>query len=191
MEFRADSLIEALGAVGEVLRDQGKPVTIVVIGGSALVLQGLAPTTRTTKDVDVMGLIVEGRLVPAEEMPPELVKAAQDVGTLLELTPDWINNGPAQQIADGLPPGFEKDLVVRTYGGLTVMVPSRFSQICLKVYAASDPSLPNKHEQDLRDIPDLDPDELMRAADWASDVRARRNPRDRVAQVVAKVLNDE
>lgn len=75
------------------------------------------------------------------------------------------------------------------YGGLVVYVPSRASLIALKMYAASDSSPSNKHEQDLDRMPDLPADEVMAAADWTNAIRQRRDLRSRIAGLVERLIS--
>jgi hypothetical protein len=179
--FAATQANELLAALGEVLADRGEHHELVVIGGTALILSGLS--SRTTKDVDVLARVDHGQLVSADPLPEAVVVAASSVAGVYDLPSDWLNSDPASQLADGLPDGFETRLERREYGGLVVLLPSRADQIALKVHAAADPSLPNKHLEDLQKI-EISTAELEGASAFAVSQRARRDPRQRVARVV-------
>lgn len=155
---------EALSTIGEVLDSRGVEIEIVAVGGGALSLLGLI--TRATKDIDIVALVRDGRLVSASVLPPELVQARNDVASLLGLPDDWLNAGPSQLLDFGLPDGFENRMVTRRYRGLTVHLASRRDQIFFKFYAAIDRGPRSKHVDDLKR---LEPThgELIAAAKWA------------------------
>jgi predicted Rossmann-fold nucleotide-binding protein len=48
------NLISALRALGEILASQGEHAAVVVVGGTALIMQGLV--ARVTRDVDVIAI---------------------------------------------------------------------------------------------------------------------------------------
>lgn len=175
---------EILGALGALLRERGHHFEIVVIGGTALLLSGLHG--RATKDVDILALRSGNDLVDATELPSELVLASEEVGRIYGLAPDWFNPDPSNQLAEGLPGGFVRRLQRFDFGGLVVHVPDRLDQIALKVHAAADPSLPNKHMDDLR-IMNPTEDELLTASDFALSQRGRRNVRARVSRVIEEL----
>ncbi|HEY4057257.1 MAG TPA: DUF6036 family nucleotidyltransferase [Kofleriaceae bacterium] len=154
---------EALGALGELLRDRHQTFDVVVVGGGGLVLARLID--RATKDIDVVALRVEDVLKSAEPLPKELVEAVTEVSALLDLAPDWLNNGPASTLRFGLPEGFLGRCEQREYGGLTVLLASRYDQIHLKVYAAADGAPNDKHHMDLKRL-DPTESELRAAAEW-------------------------
>lgn len=180
-QFAADEANRLLSALGETLADQGQHFELVVIGGTALVLSGLS--ARTTKDVDVLAILRDGKLTSADPLPESLIVAASSVGGLYDLADGWFNADPAGQLAEGLPDGFQERLVRRDYGGLVVLLPSRLDQICLKLHAAADPSIPNKHLEDLQKM-EISSEELEEASAYAGSQRQRRDPKQRVARVV-------
>ena len=108
---------------------------------------------------------VNGRYVKIESLPQPLAEAAVQVAQALELSEGWLNTGPASLMDFGLPQGWEERIEVRHYGGLEIHVPSRFDQICFKLYAAVDRGPDDKH---FRDLQVLQPsvDELTQAAKW-------------------------
>lgn len=112
-----------------------------------------------------MGVFDGFHYLKAQELPPVLADAVQDVGRALGLSDRWLNNGPASLMDFGLPVGFEERVVVRNYGALEVHIPSREDHICFKLYAAVDQGPQSKH---FRDLFDLQPsvDELRFAAKW-------------------------
>jgi len=159
---RADALLHALG---EQLAAVGAAFDVVVVGGSALLVLGLA--SRATKDVDVLAVRTGGLLVSADPLPPALVEASDRVARDFGLPADWLNSGPAGLMDFGLPEGFAERVEVREYGpALTVRFASRFDQIHFKLYAAVDASTPGKHAADLREL-SPSRDELIAAARWS------------------------
>ncbi|MDW5593909.1 DUF6036 family nucleotidyltransferase [Conexibacter stalactiti] len=158
----ADALLHALG---EQLAAAGAAFDVVVVGGSALLVLGLA--SRATKDVDVLAVRAGDALVSADPLPPALVEASGRVARDFGLPADWLNSGPAGLMDFGLPEGFAERVEVREYGpALTVRFASRFDQIHFKLYAAVDASTPGKHVADLRELAPT-PDELIAAARWS------------------------
>lgn len=158
----ADALLHALG---EQLAAAGAAFDVVVVGGSALLVLGLA--SRATKDVDVLAVRAGDALVSADPLPPALVEASGRVARDFGLPADWLNSGPAGLMDFGLPEGFAERVEVREYGpALTVRFASRFDQIHFKLYAAVDASTPGKHAADLRELSPTR-DELIAAARWS------------------------
>jgi hypothetical protein len=128
----------------------GIPLALVVCGGTALFALGLV--MRTTRDVDVLGAVLEteGGLIIQRitKFPDWLIEASNKVGRDFDLPENWLNLGPASQVESGLPEGFEKRLVKKVYGQyLTVYFISRVDQIHFKLYAAVDQD--DYHVQDL------------------------------------------
>jgi hypothetical protein len=129
---------------------QGSPFGLIVCGGTALVALGLV--FRTTKDVDVLGRVLDtenGLIIQRiTEFPRWLIEAAERVRRDFDLPENWLNLGPASQVESGLPEGFEKRLVRKRYGEkLTIYFISRIDQIHFKLYAAVDRD--EYHVQDL------------------------------------------
>jgi hypothetical protein len=121
--------------------------------------------SRPTADLDVIGLAVQGSLVKAEQIPPSLAEAVRDVAVVLELRPDWLNNGPASLMDLGLPQGYEARTELRRYGSLDVYIPARVDLVCFKLYAAVDQGPRSKHFQDLQAMAPSQ-SELSVAAQW-------------------------
>ena len=160
----SSSLLEqVLDALGALLAERGVNLELVAAGGSGLLLLGLV--TRTTRDLDILALVDDGRFVSAEPLPASLVDAANDVGTLYDLPPDWLNSGPTSVLDFGLPEGFADRVHTRTFTGLTIHIASRVDQICLKLHATADQGPRSKHADDLRRL-DPAPHELLFAARW-------------------------
>lgn len=158
---RADEL---LGALGEQIQAGGHAYELVVIGGSALLALGLV--TRSTRDVDLLALSVEGGLVSADPLPLPLASARDRVARDFDLPERWLNGGPSSLLDFGLPEGFLDRLTTFGYGSaLSVHVASRIDQIHFKLYALVDQG-PGKHEADLRAL-EPTAEELARAARWA------------------------
>jgi hypothetical protein len=157
-------LDQVLSALGDQLTAASASVHLVVIGGSGLI--AIDVISRATQDVDVVALRKEGLLVSAEQLPAPLIAAAALVARDLDLSPEWLNAGPASLLRLGLPDGFVNRLVARDYGpGLSVSFASRTDQIFLKLYAAAD----RREPRDFADLRRLAPTpaELRDAARWA------------------------
>lgn len=144
----------------------GIPIGLVVCGGTALAALGLV--IRTTKDVDVLGMVIDtpnGLFIQEiTEFPVWFAEAADKVRRDFDLPENWLNLKPASQVKSGLPEGFEERLVRRRYGKhLAIYFISRIDQIHFKLYAAVDRG--DYHVQDLIALHPTE-DELERAAKW-------------------------
>lgn len=111
-------LTEALGVLGELLQDRGEAYEIVLIGGGALLLQGLV--YRPTKDLDMVARVEGDTWIEAEPLPESLAVAIEEVAGALGLSPKWLNAGPSLLMRFGLPEGFAARTTRRTWGSLTV-----------------------------------------------------------------------
>jgi hypothetical protein len=92
------------------------PVSIVVCGGSALHMQGLA--TRTTEDVDVCAVAAHPAMTPIvcgpANLPRPFWEAVQATARELGLNPLWLNTAAAEVLdVYGPPEGMEKRLLAR------------------------------------------------------------------------------
>lgn len=163
MEFQLAALEEALRALGAVLDQRHTPYSLLVVGGSGLLLLGLIE--RPTGDLDVIGLSQDGAYVKLDALPPPLAEAAGQVAQALDLSEEWLNTGPASLMDFGLPDGWEERIEVRQYGGLELHIASRFDQVCFKLYAAVDRGPNDKHFRDLQPLA-ASADELRAAARW-------------------------
>jgi hypothetical protein len=163
MPFQLEALEEALRSLGAVLQQRRTPYSLLVVGGSGLLLLRLID--RPTGDLDVVGLADNGNYVKVEVLPRPLAEAALQVAQALDLPDDWLNTGPASLMDFGLPASWEERIEVRQYGGLEVHIPSRFDQVCLKLYAAVDRGPDDKHFKDLQ-LLEPSPEELRRDARW-------------------------
>lgn len=135
---------------------------IVVCGGSALIAIGLV--SRTTRDIDIVALLHNGRLQQSEPLPRHLVEAAAAVQEILHLPADWLNCGPASQLNMGLPEGFCSRLHKVEIGSrLVVHYIDRTDQIYFKTFASADRG--GYHILDLKALKPTD-DELYLAAKW-------------------------
>jgi hypothetical protein len=135
-----------------------------VLGGTALLLREVV--TRTTRDVDVLGLREEGRWLPLHELPPALAEAVRDVARVYGEDADWLNAKPSGLLAAGMPAGWEARLADREFGaGLLVSLLGREDLVATKLYALNDQSPTSKHAGDLLAL-SPSPDELAAAAAW-------------------------
>ncbi len=147
MEISSESLEEALTVLGQLLTDRDLFFEIVAIGGGSLLL--LRQIERTTKDLDLVAMVKEGRLITADPLPQGLRQAAEEVGIALQLGKDWLNCGPTSLLNLGLPSGFTDRMHTRRFKGLLVHLADRFDQICFKLYASVDHGPQSKHFADL------------------------------------------
>jgi hypothetical protein len=180
----ADALRQALVALGNVLEDRGQAFELVAVGGGGLLLLGVV--SRPTKDLDAIALVETGQYKLARPLPAPLVDAVEDVAGALGLANDWLNPGPTDQLKHGLPSGFEGRTLRHSYGGLTLHLASRFDQVCLKLYAATDDAPGGKHFRDLIALGASDED-LQDASAWVKDQDAGPEFSSFVDAVVAAV----
>ena len=167
---RVPDIIVALRALGEILASQGEHAAVVVVGGTALIIQGFV--ARVTRDVDVIAISrnpsKRGRkaIEPPEPLPEPLLRAISRVARDYNLPDDWMNTMVGLQWKTGLPPGFEERIHWEQYGGLWLGLADRYDLIFLKLYAAADSEGPSSvHYQDLMALHPTD-EELHAAARW-------------------------
>lgn len=135
-----------------------------MIGGSALTALGFVK--RTTKDVDILAIAVNGDLRPARPLPESLRIARDRVTRDFDLDENWLNGGPTDLLKWGLPDGFMTRVVTRRYGqALTVHFAGRLDQIHFKLFALVDQA-GGRHEADLRALHPT-AEELIAAAHWS------------------------
>lgn len=181
-KINADAVDKLLSALGEQLGLRGERYSIVVVGGSALLVLGLM--SRPTRDVDVVALLHDGSLVPAEPLPEGLLAAARIVAADFGLPGDWLNTGPASLVDFGLPEGFMERTYRRDYGdALQVLFASRVDQIHFKLYAVVDQGA-GRHLADLQALAPT-AGELVQAARWTR----THDPSDGYREALLKVLN--
>jgi hypothetical protein len=174
----ADDLLQALA---DQLAASGEHYTLAVVGGSALLALGLV--SRATKDVDIVAIVEDQRLVSAKPLPPALLDAAQTVARDFGLPDDWLNPGPTSLLDLGLPEGFYARAQQRDYGpGLEVLFASRLDQIHLKLYATVDQGA-GKHLDDLEALGSTS-QELLEAAHWS----LSHDPSEGYRSVLKRVL---
>ena len=164
MNISSERLDQALFALNDQLALRHASVHLVVIGGSGLI--AIDVVSRATRDVDVVALERDGKLVSAEPLPSTVRDAAATVARDLGLEANWLNAGPTGLLLHGLPVGFVERLVTREYGvALRVSFAARVDQIFFKLYAAAD----RREARDFNDLQRLAPtdDELRAAARWA------------------------
>lgn len=120
-----------------------EPLELVVCGGTALLLQGLA--LRTTRDVDVLGqwtpTLMQATCIEAfpEKVRLCIARVAENHPELEGMKEDWVNLGPRRLARWGLPAGYEQRLTtVRFNDRLTLKLLSRLDLMPLKLYAAAD-----------------------------------------------------
>ena len=170
MQTQIPDIHAALIALGENLAADGQQAAVVVVGGTALILQGFA--VRATQDVDVIAIgqdltKEEGwALEDPEPLPEALTMAIARVARDFNLPPDWMNNTIGLQWKTGLPPGLDQRVHWQQLEGLWLGLADRYDLIFLKLYAAADSLGPSSvHFQDLVALQPTQ-DELDSAAVW-------------------------
>jgi hypothetical protein len=167
-----EQLTQALRLLGDVLQQRGHSFDLAVVGGGALLLQGLV--RRPTLDLDAVARIEGEKWLTARPLPSLLVQAIRDVADALGLQreprddKDWLNGGPTVLLDLGLPDGFAERTAIRRFGGLTLRVASRQDLLTLKLWAATDARRGPRRAVDLLDLRELAPtvEELRVAARW-------------------------
>jgi hypothetical protein len=182
------NIVAALKSLGEILASQEEHATVVVVGGTALIIQGFV--ARVTRDVDVIAISRDpperGRKViePPEPLPESLQRAISRVARDYNLPDDWMNTTAGLQWKTGLPPGFEDRIHWEQYSGLWLGLADRYDLIFLKLYAAADSEGPSSvHYQDLMALEPTS-EELDVAAQWARS----QDPSPPFARILDQVL---
>src|SRR3954468_12490369 len=92
-----------LSTLGQILEDRGETFEVLAVGGGALQLLGVI--TRPTRDVDIVALVQDGRLVRVDDLPAAWQAAVADTAALLGMPSTWFNAGPRALFDFGLPDG--------------------------------------------------------------------------------------
>ncbi len=160
-----ENVLTALGKQIEFIKKG--PINIIVCGGAALNVLG--QIRRTTKDIDIVGILKKeesGKLTIQEAVLPQwFVDAAERVKRDFNLTDSWINVGPTSIVRFGLPNNLEHRLIKKRYSkALYVYFISRLDQIHFKLYASAD-----RGGYHIDDLMALKPKsgELEQAARWS------------------------
>jgi hypothetical protein len=161
--FERNRLDKALEMLGALLDERHAPISVLVIGGSSLLLLGIIE--RPTADVDVVGFSTATGYRKADRLPQSLDDAVRDVGEALGLGPRWFNTGPAGLVDFGLPPGLESRVTIKRHGALELHLPAAEDLVCFKLYALVDQTERSKHFADLHALAPTR-DQLLRAARW-------------------------
>jgi predicted nucleotidyltransferase len=185
---RVPNIIIALQALGEILASQGEHAAVVVVGGTALIMQGFV--TRATKDVDVIAISRDPpdrkrkAIEIPEPLPESLFRAIKRVARDYNLPDDWMNTTVGLLWKTGLPSGFEERIHWEQYDGLSLGLADRYDLILLKLYAAADSEGPSSvHYQDLIALQPTN-EELDSAARW---IRSQ-DPSALFARILDQVL---
>jgi len=186
----------ALRRLGKLmLYEYAEPIVLVVCGGSALNVLGIAQ--RTTKDVDVLAIVDDagGTLVIRKDQlfPPSFVDLVAHIGADIGLLPEWLNMGPKDVVATyGFPPGMTRRLTRFEYGpSLTVYFIGRLDQVHLKVLAAADPKAQQQHMEDLKERIRPTSAEVHAAIDWLLDRSTSAWFRERLRYVATELNYDD
>ncbi|TMM19772.1 MAG: hypothetical protein E6F96_01840 [Actinobacteria bacterium] len=127
-DIDADAVDTLLSALSQQLLARDERYSIIVIGGSGLLVLGVI--ARTTRDIDVVALVRDGSIVSPNPLPEGLLAATRLVAADFGLSEDWLNTGPASLLDFGLPDGFLERATQRAYGqALEVLFASREDQI--------------------------------------------------------------
>lgn len=165
---RKEEIEHALTVLGRRMALDGAPdMEVLCCGASALCMLGLL--SRSTMDVDVLGVVVQDRdLDPCEDFPEGMERAIANAGLELGLADDWFNGSASSLLKRGVPKGtLERSLAHRrTFGPcLTVRFLDRRDQIALKLFAAMNPADGIRHLKDLEEISPLE-EEVSHALAW-------------------------
>ena len=152
---RKEEIEHALSVLGRRMAlDGASNMEVLCCGASALCVLGLL--SRSTMDVDVLGVVVRDRdLDPCEVFPVEMERAIANAGRELGLADDWFNGSASRLLERGVPDGtLERSLVHRRSFGpcLTVRFIDRRDQVAMKLFAAMDPVDGIRHLKDLEEI---------------------------------------
>lgn len=137
MDIEAKTIDIIFKAINDQIKlHKGQPYSIVVCGCTALIAKGL--TNRKTKDVDVLGEVVENNgeinIKKINQFPSWLIRTIYEVSMNFKMPGNWFNAGPTMQLDYGLPCGFESRLEKMEYGDFfNVYYISRFDQIFFKL----------------------------------------------------------
>jgi hypothetical protein len=128
--------------------------------------------------VDIVAMLnEESDLISPDPLPDKILQGAEFVRETLktecprdELPKDWLNNAPSRHPGGLFQTGLPKDVLSRLtrqdFGTkLSIYFLSRYDQIHLKLYAATD-SGPGRHVEDLLKLNPSGP-EIEAAARWA------------------------
>src|SRR5438552_17034624 len=113
-DIDADAVDTLLSALSQQLLARDERYSIIVIGGSGLLVLGVI--ARTTRDIDVVALVRDGSIVSPNPLPEGLLAATRLVAADFGLSEDWLNTGPASLLDFGLPDGFLERATQRAYG---------------------------------------------------------------------------
>lgn len=181
-DIDADAVDTLLFALSQQLLARHERYSIVVVGGSGLLVLGVI--ARTTRDIDVVALLRDGSIVSPNPLPEGLLAAARLVAADFGLSEAWLNTGPASLLDFGLPEGFLERATRRSYGeALEVLFASREDQIHFKLYAVVDQGA-GKHLADLQALAPSEA-ELLQAARWTRTHDPSEGFRDVLLRVLA------
>lgn len=161
-------LIRALRELGSACAARAEAWEVLVIGGTALLLLG--STTRTTGDVDIAAIVVDGSLRRSKPLPQSLLELGRVVAERHGLPPEWLDTNSTSLLELPLPLGLLERCSTRAFGGLTLYLPAQCDLVALKLYAAASSTHPfTKHERDLRHLIG-DGSHISAARTWCLDV---------------------
>ncbi len=183
---RKEEIEHALTVPGRRMALDGAPdMEVLCCGASALCVLGLL--SRSTMDVDVLGVVVQDRdLCACEVFPEEMERAIANAGLELGLAEDWFNGSASRLLERGVPEGaLERALAHRKSFGpcLTVRFLDRKDQVALKLFASMDPVDGIRHLKDLEEISPA-PEEIIHALRWMGDWKSSDAFRSKLKAIV-------
>lgn len=127
----------ALNLLNFYLKKKDQTRAFTICGGASLFLQGI--TTRTTRDIDIVG----------EEIDEVLSEAALLVAKDLGLKPKWLNAEPKSLARDMKPDWEERIFLIHQDSHLKIFSISRADMVFAKFYAYCD------RQKDIEDLVSL------------------------------------
>src|SRR5258706_3502090 len=198
MSLAPKQLLDLLNELAYWLEFYGcESIEWVVCGGAAMALQNL--NMRLTVDVDVLGQW-DSTLMELIQLTdfPEKVKTC--IRRVVESHPElsgfktnWVNLGPKQLAAIGLPKGFAQRLTPIKFGKtLTLRLLDRVDLLPLKLYAASDEFSP-RQEIHFQDLKALNPtfDELDEGINWMRSLEDFEERRTELRTVLGRLDHED
>ncbi len=160
-----EKLETLLNLFGKLLEEKGEKLSLIICGGSALILSHFIKNRTVTRDIDILATVEEkSDTFTLKPLPFFAEKIIQEIASTLKLPSDWLNSR-AFPLTKDLPEGFQKRLIRKEYGkNLTVYLLGRKDQIFFKLYATIDQG-PGKHFDDLMEL-NPTKEELYEASLW-------------------------
>ena len=184
--FEKRKIEELLKLLNDILEEENIKISIVVCGGSALIINK-SISRNTTMDIDILAFAEEDNekiiLKKAKPLPKFLKDIVSEISENMKLPENWLNSEIGDIFDWGLPDGIEKRLNKKIYGkNLIVYFINRLDQIYLKLYASVDKG-PGKHLNDLLELKPNE-EEILKASLWSM----QQDPSDDFKQILKDML---